>query len=63
MDRRIAHLLEEQEDQSKLLRTKDLDVEVEITHEDLKHMYVQESRTRTPEREEVLPSNPMKEPQ
>jgi hypothetical protein len=26
-------------------------------------MYVQESRTRTPEREEVLPSNPTKEPQ
>jgi hypothetical protein len=31
MARRIAHLLEEQENQSKLLRTKDLDVEVERT--------------------------------
>jgi hypothetical protein len=29
MARRIAHLLKEQEDQSKLLRTRDLDVEVE----------------------------------
>jgi hypothetical protein len=31
MARRITHLLEEQEDQSKLLRTRDMDVEVEIS--------------------------------
>jgi hypothetical protein len=31
MARRIAHLLEEQEDKSKLLRTRDLVVEVERT--------------------------------
>jgi hypothetical protein len=31
MARRVAHLLEEEEDQSKLLRTRDLGVEVEIT--------------------------------
>jgi hypothetical protein len=31
MARRIAHLLEEQEDQSKILRTIDLDVKVERT--------------------------------
>jgi hypothetical protein len=31
MARRIAHLLEEQEDQLKILRTRDLDVEVERT--------------------------------
>jgi hypothetical protein len=60
MARRIVHLLEEQEHQSKLLRTRDLDVEVERTREDWKHMYVQESRAPTLEREEVLPSNPMK---
>jgi hypothetical protein len=40
MARRIAHLLEEQEDQSKLLRTRYLDVEVERTQEDLKHLSV-----------------------
>jgi hypothetical protein len=60
MARRIVHLLKEQEDQSNLLRTRDLDVEVKRTQEDLKHLSVQESRTPTPEREEVLPSNPMK---
>jgi hypothetical protein len=57
MARRISHLLAEQEDQSKLLRTIDLDVEVERTHEDLKHLFVQESREPTPERKEVLPLN------
>jgi hypothetical protein len=62
MARRIAHLLEEQEDQSKLLRTRDLDVEVERTQEDLKHLSVQESRTPTPEREEVLLSEPLNDP-
>jgi ubiquinone biosynthesis protein COQ9 len=38
MARILAHLLEEQEDQSKLLRTRDLDIEVERTQEDLKHL-------------------------
>jgi hypothetical protein len=60
MARRIAHLLEEQEDKSKLLRTRDLDVKVERTQEDLKHLSIQESRAPTPEREEVLP---LKDPQ
>jgi hypothetical protein len=54
MARRIAHLLQEQEDQSKLLRTRDLDVEVARTQEDLKYLSVQESREHTPERKEVL---------
>jgi hypothetical protein len=62
MARRISHLLEEQEDQSKLLRNRYMDVKFEITQEDWKHLYVQESREPTLEREEVLPSNPMKEP-
>jgi hypothetical protein len=62
MVRRITHLLEEQEDQSKLLRTRDLDVKVERTQEDLKHLSVQESRSPTLETEEVLPSNHMKDP-
>jgi hypothetical protein len=60
MARRIAHLLEEQEDRSKLLRTRDLDIKVERTQEDLKHLYVQESREPTLQREEVLPPNSMK---
>ena len=60
MARRITHLIEEQENQSKLLNTKDMDVEVERTQEDWRHMSVQESRAPTPVREEVLPLNPMK---
>jgi hypothetical protein len=63
MDKRISHLLEEQENQSKLLRNRNLDVEVERTQEDLKHMYVQESRAPTPDREEVLALNPTKDHQ
>jgi hypothetical protein len=51
---RITHLLKEQEDQSKLLRTRNQDVKVERTQEDFKYMYVQESRAPTQEREEVL---------
>jgi hypothetical protein len=58
MTRRIAHLIEEQENRSKLLRTRNLDVEVERTQEDS-----QKSRAPTPDREEVLPLNPMKESQ
>jgi hypothetical protein len=40
-----------------------LDVEVEITQADLKHLFVQESREPTPDREEVLALNPMKDHQ
>jgi hypothetical protein len=58
MTRRITHLIEEQENRSKLLRTRILDVEVEILQEDS-----QTSRTPKPYREEVLLSNPMKESQ
>jgi len=38
MARRIAYLLKAKEDHSKLMRTKDLDVEAERTHEDVKHL-------------------------
>jgi hypothetical protein len=62
MARRIAHLLEEQEKQSKLLKTKDMDVKVERTREDWRHLSVQESRAPSLEREEVLLLNPMKDP-
>jgi hypothetical protein len=31
--------------------------------EDLKHLSIQESREPTPEREKVLPSKPVKDPQ
>ena len=58
MTRRITHLIAEQENISKLLRTKNLDHEVERTQED-SHM----SRTPTSDREAVLLSNPMKESQ
>jgi hypothetical protein len=40
-----------------------LDVKVERTQEDLKHLSVQESRVPTPDREEVLPLNPTKDHQ
>jgi hypothetical protein len=58
MTMRIAHLIEEQENRSKLFRTRNLDVEVERTQADS-----QTSRAPTPDREEVLLSNPMKESQ
>ena len=61
MAKRITHLLEEQENQSKLLRTRNLDVEVERTQEDLKHLFVQESRAPTPDIEEVFSLNPSKD--
>jgi hypothetical protein len=51
MTRRIEHLLKEKEDQSNILRTRDMDVEVERTQDDVKHMSVQESREPTPDRE------------
>jgi hypothetical protein len=56
--RRIAHLIGEQENKSKLLRTRNLDVEVERKQEDS-----QTSRTPTPDREDILLSNPMIESQ
>jgi hypothetical protein len=40
-----------------------LDVEVERTQEDLKHLSIQESRAPTPEKEEVLLSEPLNDPQ
>jgi hypothetical protein len=58
----IAHLLKEQENQSKLLRTRNLDLEVERT-QDLKHLSVQESRVPTPDREKLFPLNLRKEHQ
>jgi hypothetical protein len=54
MTKRITHLLKEKEDQSKLLRTKILDVEVERTQEDS-----QKSGAPTLDREEVFPLKPM----
>jgi hypothetical protein len=56
MMKRIAHLIEEHENISKLFRTKTLDVEVERTQEDS-----QKNRAPTPYIEEVLPLNPKKE--
>jgi hypothetical protein len=58
MIRRIAHLIEEQENRSKLFKTRNLDVEVERTQEDS-----QKNGAPTPDREEVLPLNPTKESQ
>jgi hypothetical protein len=48
MTRRITHLIEEQENKSKLLKTRNLDVEVKITQEDSQKIEVP-----TPEREDV----------
>jgi hypothetical protein len=47
MTRRITHLIEEQEDKSKQLRTRDWVFEVEKTKEDLKNLSIQESRAPT----------------
>jgi hypothetical protein len=55
MTRRIAHLIEEQENRSNLHRTRNLDVEFERTQEDS-----QASITPTPNREDILLPNPMK---
>jgi hypothetical protein len=65
MARKMARLIQEQEDNSKQLRARDLVVEVERMQEGLKNLSMQENREPTPEtvREEVLPSNPMKYPQ
>jgi hypothetical protein len=58
MTRRITHLIEEQENVSKLFRTRNLDVKVERTQENS-----QKTQAPTPYREEVLPLNPRKESQ
>jgi hypothetical protein len=63
MARRITRLVEEKEDKSKLLRARDLAVEVERMQEVLKNLSMQESRAPTLEKEEVLPSNPTKDHQ
>jgi hypothetical protein len=55
MTRRITSLIEEQENRSKLLRTRNLDVEVERIQADS-----QMSRTPTLDREDVLLYDPMK---
>jgi hypothetical protein len=47
--RRIARLIEEQEDQSKQPRARELYIEVEKTHEDLKNLSMQERSIATPE--------------
>jgi hypothetical protein len=54
MAKRIAHLLEEQENQSKLLRTRNMAIKVERTQADLKHLPVQESRAPTPDSAKLL---------
>jgi hypothetical protein len=58
MTRRITHLIEEQENRSKLVRTRNLDVKVKRTQEDS-----QKTEVHTPEREDVLLFEPMKESQ
>ena len=46
-----------------MFRTRDLDVEVERTQEDLKHMSVHKSRAPTLDEEEVFPLNLRKDHQ
>jgi hypothetical protein len=58
MTRRIAHLIEEQENRLKIFNTRDLDVEATRTLED-----PQKTEVPTPDKEEVLPLNPRKESQ
>jgi hypothetical protein len=58
MTRRISHLIVEQENRSKLFRTRNLDVEVERTQEDS-----QKSEAPTLDNKGLLLSNPMKESQ
>jgi hypothetical protein len=58
MTRRIAHLIEEQENQAKLFPTRDLDVEVGRTLED-----PQKTEVPIPGTDEVLPLISRKEPQ
>jgi hypothetical protein len=65
MTRKIARLIEEQEDKSKQQKEREQAVEVERTQEGLKNLSMQERRAPTLEivRKEVLPSNPLKDPQ
>jgi hypothetical protein len=65
MARIIIHLLEEQEDNSNKLRTRDLAIEAERMKDDLENLSIQESRAYTPEivRGEVLSLNLVKYPQ
>ena len=58
MTRRIAHLIAEQENRSKLFNTRDPDVEDARTLED-----PQKTEGPIPDKEEVLPLNPRKESQ
>jgi hypothetical protein len=65
MARKIARLVEEQENNLKQLRTRDLAVEVEKMQEGLKNLSMQEKKALTPEviREEAFHLNPLKDPQ
>jgi hypothetical protein len=65
MARRIVHLIEEYEDKSKKLRSRDLAIKVERTQEGLKNLSMQKRRAYTPKtiREEILPLKLMKDPQ
>ena len=56
MTRRITHLIEEQENRSKLFNTKDLDVKVARTLED-----PQKTEVPTPSKAKVLSRNPREE--
>jgi hypothetical protein len=63
MARRIACLIEEKDYNSKQRRAKDQAIKVERRQEYLKNLSIQESRTPTPKREEVLSLNLVKDPQ
>jgi hypothetical protein len=58
MARRIAQLIEEQENRSKLVVTRNIDVKAARTLG-----YPQKTKVLTPDKEEVLPLNPRKESQ
>jgi hypothetical protein len=58
MTRRIAYLIKEHENRSKLFDTRNLDVEVVRTLEDS-----QKTEEPIPDKEKVLPMSPRKEPQ
>ena len=58
MTRRIAHFIEEQENQAKLFKTRDLDVAVGRTLE-----YPQKTKVPIPDTDEVLPLISRKESQ
>jgi hypothetical protein len=65
MAKRIARLIEEQEDNSKQLRAKYLAVKVERMQEGLKNLSMHKRKRPTPEKvkEKVLSSNLMEDPQ